>query len=115
MLDSPPIPVPSPVGVLVVDERRMFRDGMQVALRDHRRLSVVAEAWDRASAIRARRLHAPEVVVIGLWRPEGERRATIRGLVDDGCDRIVFIDAEPDAGTLRSVVELGCLGYVTID
>src|SRR4029079_14795285 len=57
------------IGILVVDDHPLFRDGLAALLATIEDTEVVGLAGDGAAALELARLHTPDVVVIDLNMP----------------------------------------------
>jgi DNA-binding NarL/FixJ family response regulator len=107
---------PERVRVLIVDDQRMFADGLAAALDREPDIDVVGtaslmgESVEKASAVR------PNVVVLDHLLPDGdgiEATLLIKHEVPDAS--VVMVTQLDDANVAARAVETGCSGFVTKD
>lgn len=80
-----------PIRVLLVEDSDVYRDSLVFLLGRRGELEVVAAVPDGASALRAAREHAPEVVVLDYRLPDVDG-ATVAAELPDG-SAVVFLSA----------------------
>ena len=106
----------SRVRVLIVDDRPIFRAGVQGMLRDFPEIDIVGEAMTGRQAIdRSRRLK-PDVILMDLNMPEMGGIAATRAIKEEDPERVVLAltvsEAEED---IVEMVAAGASGYVLKD
>ena len=104
---------PSPIRVLLVGWRELFRQAVHASLENVSDIIVIGEARDAREAEReAFRLEPDVVLVDATGRDNGASRATA-SLKSRFPRCAVVVVGEEDAETLIDVVEAGASGYVT--
>ena len=104
---------PSPIRVLLIGWRELFRQAVHASLENVSDIIVIGEARDAREAEReAFRLEPDVVLVDATGRDNGASRATA-SLKSRFPRCAVVVVGEEDAETLIDVVEAGASGYVT--
>jgi DNA-binding NarL/FixJ family response regulator len=99
--------------VLLVDDHKMFRDGLRVLINAEPGMEVVGEAVDGRDAIDVARSVAPDVVVMDLSMPRMNGIEAMRHLIKDRPQVKVIILSMYSSGPLvQSVLAAGASGYV---
>jgi DNA-binding NarL/FixJ family response regulator len=99
--------------VLLVDDHKMFRDGLRVLINAEPGMEVVGEAVDGRDAIDVARSVAPDVVVMDLSMPKMNGIEAMRHLIKDRPQVKVIILSMYSSGPLvQSVLAAGASGYV---
>jgi DNA-binding NarL/FixJ family response regulator len=102
-----------PVGVLVVDDHGIVREGLAVLLERRPEIRVVATAADGRQAVAAAKHYRPDVVVMDLVLPElSGIDATRRILQDIPQTRVVILSVCHSAEHVFQALRAGALGYV---
>ena len=106
----------SRVRVMIVDDRPIFRAGVQGMLKDFPEIDIVAEATTGQQAVdRSRRLK-PDVILMDLNMPEMGGIAATRAIKAEDPDRVILAltvsEAEED---VVEMVAAGASGYVLKD
>ena len=98
--------------VVLVDDHRLFRSGVQVELRD--RVEVVGEADDAPTAITVVRATVPDVVLLDVHLPGGGGRAVLEALREElPTVRFLALSVSDAAEDVIGVIRAGARGYVT--
>ena len=98
--------------VVLVDDHRLFRSGVQAELRD--RVEVVGEAEDAPTAIIVVRATVPDVVLLDVHLPGGGGRAVIEALREElPSVRFLALSVSDAAEDVIGVIRAGARGYVT--
>jgi two-component system nitrate/nitrite response regulator NarL len=89
------VTVPSaPIRVLLVEDSDVYRDSLVFLLGTRAGLEVVDAVPDGASAVRAYREHAPDVVVLDYRLPDVDGAAVVAEIRKDARDAaVVFLSA----------------------
>ena len=98
--------------VVLVDDHRLFRSGVQAELRE--RVEVVGEADDAPSAITVVRATVPDVVLLDVHLPGGGGRAVLEALREElPSVRFLALSVSDAAEDVIGVIRAGARGYVT--
>ena len=98
--------------VVLVDDHRLFRSGVQAELRD--RVEVVGEAEDAPTAIVVVRATVPDVVLLDVHLPGGGGRAVLEALREElPAVRFLALSVSDAAEDVIGVIRAGARGYVT--
>ncbi len=98
--------------VVLVDDHRMFRTGVQAELGGT--VEVVGEAEDVASAVRVILATRPAVVLLDVHLPDGSGADVIRSCGAELPDtRFLALSVSDAAEDVISVIRAGARGYVT--
>jgi DNA-binding NarL/FixJ family response regulator len=98
--------------VVLVDDHRLFRSGVQAELGE--RVEVVGEAEDAPTAINVVRATVPDVVLLDVHLPGGGGRAVLEALRDElPTVRFLALSVSDAAEDVIGVIRAGARGYVT--
>ena len=102
------------VNILLVDDHRMFREGLRLIIgREFPDASVVAEADTVADALRHARELRPDLVVMDIHLPDGNGlEASRQILAEIPATRIIVLSAEPSLRYVREALRIGVSGYL---
>ena len=99
--------------IVLAEDHRVVRRGLQLVLDGEPDLEVVAQAGTVAGARALVREHAPHVLVLDLNMPGGSSLEAIPALRAEAPDtQIVVLTMEADLVLVRAVQSAGALGYV---
>ncbi len=101
------------LGLLIVDDHEVVRQGLAAMLGRRPGFHVVAEAGTVAEAIAAARKFRPDVVVMDVRLPDGsgiEACREIRAEMPDA--RVVMLTSYPDEDAVLSAIIAGASGYL---
>jgi DNA-binding NarL/FixJ family response regulator len=102
--------------VLLIDDHRLFRSGLQLILEKAAGLAVVGEAGDAATAIELAKTGKPDVIVADIHLPDGdgiEMAVRIKALCP--AVRVVFLSSDADFALVRRALDAGGNGYLIKD
>lgn len=106
----------SPVRVLLVDDQRLFREGIATLLSVHEDIEVVGEADNGLRAVDATRIHRPDVILMDLRMPIlGGVEATRRILEARPEARILVLTTFDDDQDVFEALRAGAIGYLLKD
>lgn len=102
----------APPRVVLVDDHGLFRSGVRAEL--GRRVEVVGEADDVASAVELIARVVPDVVLVDVHLPGGGGQAVIAAVVRDQPQvRFLALSASDAPEDVIAVIRAGARGYVT--
>jgi DNA-binding NarL/FixJ family response regulator len=106
----------SPIGVLIVDDHPVVRDGLRGMFNGDSRFTVVGEAGSGVEALAVMRSVTPDVVLMDLRMPEMDGVTTIRALRDNGSTaRILVLTTYDTDRDVLPAIEAGATGYLLKD
>lgn len=108
-----PPPASPPVRVVIAEDHRVVRRGLQLVLDGEPDLVVVAQAGDVGELKTCVRRHQPDVLVMDLNMPGGTALDAIPALRAQAPNtEIVVLTMEGDPAFVRAARRAGALGYV---
>jgi DNA-binding NarL/FixJ family response regulator len=101
------------IRLLIVDDHRLFRQGLVSLLRGEPEFEVVGEAASGQEALRLAADTQPDVALVDLRMPDSAGSVVIAGLLArQPASRVVALTASEDIADLISAVQAGAAGYV---
>ena len=105
-----------PIGVLIVDDHAVVREGLRAFLALQDGIRVVGEAADGAEALSCAAALAPDVILMDLVMPGVDGVAAMRALRDRGDPaRVIVLTSFLDDGRLLGALGAGAAGYLLKD
>lgn len=103
-----------PLSVLIVDDHRLFRQGMISLMKTRPDLvHVVGEASSGREAVSLARELQPDIVLMDIYMPEGTGLEALRAIMESGADvAVVMLTASELDEHLYEAVQLGAAGYL---
>jgi DNA-binding NarL/FixJ family response regulator len=106
----------SPIGVVIVDDHPVVRDGLRGMLAGDAAFRVLGEAADGAEALAVAEAVRPDVVLMDLRMPRMDGVATIRALRERGVSaRILVLTTYDTDRDVLPAIEAGATGYLLKD
>ena len=106
----------APIRVLLVDDHRMFRQGLRDILERHGDLRVVGEAGNGREALALAAELAPDVVLMDLQMPELDGVAATRALAERQPEaKVVVLTMYREVQHLVAAIQAGAKAYVLKD
>jgi len=104
------------ISVLLADDHRLLRAGLESLLTSVGDISVVATAADGAEAVEAAAAHRPDVILMDLSMPGmGGVEATRRIVGADPAAVVVALTAFSDRQLVLDAIDAGAVGYLLKD
>ncbi|MFT4264005.1 MAG: response regulator transcription factor [Nocardioides sp.] len=111
---SEPTSQSTPISVVIVDDHAMFRRGVHAELDAHpAAVTVVAEAEDVDTAVRAIAEHRPDVVLLDVHLPGGGGVEVMRRAGQGAGLRFLALSVSDAAEDVIGTIRGGARGYVT--
>lgn len=102
------------VNVVLVDGRKLFREGLGALLEKHADLRVVGEADDAAAAPKLVKALAPHVVILNVTLSTRTATDAIKSTVTARSGtRVIVLTYQADAGFVREVLQAGASACLT--
>ena len=102
------------ISILLVDDHPVVRQGYRRVLEHQSDFRVVAEADDAATAYRAFKTHAPDIVVMDISMPGASGLEAIRNIrMRHSASRILVFSMHSEAALVKAAFSAGASGYVT--
>ena len=101
------------IGVLIVDDHQVVRQGLRFLLEQEDGIQVLGEAADGPSAIQAVRTLAPTVVLLDLFLP-GQDGIGVLGQIkqDRPATEVLMLTSSQDDQHLLAAIRAGALAYL---
>ena len=107
---------PDPIGVLIVDDHAVVREGLRTFLALQDGIEVVGEAAGGAQALELAAVLAPDVILMDLVMPETDGVAAMRALRERGDGaRVIVLTSFLDDDRLMAALRAGAAGYLLKD
>jgi two-component system, NarL family, response regulator LiaR len=101
------------IGVLIVDDHQMVRQGLRFLLEQEDGIQVLGEAADGPSAIQAVRTLAPTVVLLDLFLPGQDGLSVLAQIKQDRpATEVLMLTSSQDDQHLLAAVRAGALAYL---
>jgi two-component system, NarL family, nitrate/nitrite response regulator NarL len=107
---SPPSPSPGPIRVISADAQPLYRDALARAIRQDRKLELVAEAQDVGQLTSAIRRLAPDVAVV-----EAEMLEPLPLGWETGATRLLLLATEVSPIEAYDAIAQGAAGFLSKD
>jgi len=99
--------------VVIVDDHKMFRDGLRVLINAEPGMTVVGEAVDGKEAVEMARRLSPDVVVMDISMPGMNGIEAMRHLIQgDPKVKVIMLSMYSSGPLVQSVLAAGASGYV---
>lgn len=101
------------IRIILVDDHRIFREGMRAGLEDHGDLEVVGEAENGRTAVKLAQELKPDVVVMDLSMPElNGIEATRQILASEPKAKVIILSMHSDQESVSRVLRAGARGFL---
>jgi DNA-binding NarL/FixJ family response regulator len=101
------------IRVMIVDDHKMFREGLRALISGEPDMEVVGEAADGGEAVALAREIAPDVVIMDMRMPVMNGIDATRNLVEERPEtRVLVLSMYPSDQLHQSIAEAGASGYV---
>lgn len=104
------------LGILLVDDHKIVREGLRMLLERQPGMRVVAEAADGSTAVRLARQHRPDLVIMDITLPKlNGMEATRRILAACPLTRVIALSMHSDRRFVLETLKSGAKGYLLKD
>lgn len=104
------------IRVYIADDHPVFLRGLQMILESVKKIEIVGESSDGATAFEEIQLKNPDVAVLDLSMPEKNGFEVVRALQQRNFQtKIIFLTMHDEEATLNSAIDLGVQGYILKD
>ena len=104
------------VNVLLVDRRKLFREGLCALLEKHQDIRVVGEADEAGAAPKLVKALSPHVVILNLALSTRDAANAVKTIVASGAasgTRVILLTVHADATFFREILQAGAAGCLT--
>lgn len=102
-----------PIKVVLIDDHKLFRDGIKRILDFEPDFEVVAEGDDGNQAVELISIHQPDVVILDINMPNMNGVETTRKLLDQFPDlKILILSIHDDESYVTHALKSGAQGYL---
>lgn len=102
-----------PPSVLIVDDHRIFREGVRELLQQNEEFDVVAEAGDVDEAVGLAAQHQPDIIVLDLQLGEADGLTAIAPIrMRSPLSRVLVLSMNDDELVVSHALQLGARGFV---
>jgi DNA-binding NarL/FixJ family response regulator len=99
--------------VVIVDDHKMFRDGLRGLINAEPGMEVVGEAVDGREAIEVARRLSPDVVIMDISMPGMNGIEAMRHLIKESPGvKVIMLSMYSSGPLVQSVLAAGATGYV---
>jgi DNA-binding NarL/FixJ family response regulator len=104
------------IGILLVDDHKLMRDGMRALLAGQPDMTVVGEAKDGAAALELAAALSPDVILMDVSMPQmNGMEATLRILEANAEARVIGLSMHLDRRMALGMLGAGAMGYLLKD
>jgi len=102
-----------PISILIVDDQILFRNGIKMALQQHKEFEVVGEAGDVPEGIKLARQIKPDVVLLQLHASDISVLEVLHILKEEIPEaRVVMLAVSEDTEDMLNTLRAGACGYL---
>ena len=106
-------PVSYPINVLIIDDHRLFNDGLGLVLADAPDLTIIGHVYHSREAVEQVREHQPDVLIIDFNMPHINGLDLTRQLIAQlGPQRILILSMYGENRYIDDFRKAGALGYM---
>jgi DNA-binding NarL/FixJ family response regulator len=104
------------IKILLVDDHKMFRDGLRNLISQEMGLEPIGEAKDGDEAVSMAQKYSPDVMVMDLSMPGLNGLAATRKILEiRPCTKIIILSMHSDRRFVVETLKVGAKGYVLKD
>ena len=103
----------APLGILIVDDHELFREGLKEILRLADDLVILGEAGDADGAVQAAAEYLPDVILLDIGIPGEPVRGTVERIAQVAPDsRVIILTMYDDPALIHDLLARGVSGYL---
>lgn len=103
----------STIKLLIVDDHKIFRDGVRLGLSIHKNIECVAEAADGLQALEAIETYHPDAIILDLRMPNMDGIEVLTRVRNSKADiKVVILTMYEDESMVTRMMELGANAYL---
>ncbi len=106
---------PSNISIYIVDDHRMFADGLVELLSSEGDFEIVGRSSSIADAKRSVRIANPDVVLLDVQLPDGTGYSLHEWLADaydDGVPKVLYVTGDQRLASINRAMNLGAMAYL---
>ncbi len=105
-----------PIRLMVVDNHRLFREGIKSILSDAKDIIVVAEGSDGETAIANAAIYNPDIILLDIALPGMSGIDALRGMKEQGIrSKIIILSGQSNKKNIIASIKLGANGFINKD
>jgi DNA-binding NarL/FixJ family response regulator len=103
----------SAIKIALVDDHKIFRDGIKIALKARPNIEVVWEADNGKQVAEMMLQQQPDVILLDLNMPETNGEEVLKNIkAQDANIRIIILSTDEDENTVSKIMEAGANAYL---
>ncbi|NLY46296.1 MAG: response regulator transcription factor [Tissierella sp.] len=104
------------IRLMIVDDHRLFREGIKKILSDTKDIVVVGEASDGESAIMNMDIYNPDIILLDIVMPHMNGIETLSKIKDLGIkSKVIILSAYSNKKNIIESIKIGANGFITKD
>lgn len=104
------------IRLMVVDNHRLFREGIKSILSDTKDVIVVAEASDGETAVVNASIYNPDIILLDIALPRMNGIDALGEMKDQGVkSKIIILSGQSNKKDIIASIKLGANGFITKD
>ncbi|MEM6686121.1 MAG: response regulator transcription factor [Bacteroidota bacterium] len=101
------------IHIIIADDHKLFREGLQSLLKKHTHIKVVGEAEHGEEAIQLLETHTIDIAVLDINMPDMNGVSTAKVILEKFPDVKILMLTMHDEGTfIKELIDMGVLGYI---
>jgi DNA-binding NarL/FixJ family response regulator len=104
----------APIHLAIVDDHKIFRDGIRMALKEKPLIKIIWEAEDGEEMMHRIQLRRPDVILMDIRMPKFDGINALKVLKAEGEElKIIILSMFDDQEMVGQMMEMGANGYLT--
>ena len=102
-----------PIGIVLVDDHRIFREGVRTLLEQQEGMAVIGEANDGGEAVDLVRTLSPQVVIMDVSMPDVNGIDATQRILDENRDvKVIALSMHAHRRFVQDMLKAGASGYL---